>query len=200
MKKEIEKIIKDREKQEKIYNYFLLLKEWSEKINLISRRDIENNFLNLLNISVFTFEKTKKYKKIVDFGSGAGFPSIPGKILDKERELVLVEPGKRAEFLNAVKEKLSLKNVEIEKKDFNGFFKKKRENLFDIGISWGIRDKISLLKTGRNFVSIGYVFITGPNEIKKMRGNILDYKITAEKIEGKALLSLVFARKFHVEH
>ncbi len=200
MKKEIEKIIKDKEKQEKIYDYFLLLKEWSENINLISRREIEKNFLNLLNISVFTFERTKEYKKIVDFGSGAGFPSIPGKILDEERELVLVEPGKRAEFLEAVKEKLCLENIKIEKKDFAGFFKKKRKTLFDIGISWGIRDKISLLKTGENFVSIGYVFITGPNEIKKMREKKMNYKITAEKINGKTLLSLVFARKFHVEH
>ncbi len=199
MREKIAEIIKDEKKQEKIYSYFHLLKEWSKKINLISRREIENNFLNLLRTSVFVYKKLEKYKTIIDFGAGAGFPSIPGKIIYDKKEIVLVEPGKREVFLKEVIKELNLKNISVEKKSFEKYFDKKIKKPFEIGISWGIREKINLLKTGRNFVSIGYVFITGPNEVKRMKNSKVKYVFEVEKIRGKALLSLVFARKFHVE-
>jgi len=191
----IKKLVKEEDKAETLLLYFKKIKEWSEKMNLISRRDLEGNFLNLLKTSIFVYKKLEEYESFIDIGAGAGFPSIPGKILYPDKKFVLIEPGKRYTFLRFLISELGLKNIEIEKKSFLEFFSKNRGKAFDFGVSWGVRNKPSMLKTGRNFVKIGYVFITGPKEIKKMREESKGFEIQAEKIEGKDKLFVVFAKK-----
>lgn len=76
-------------------SFFHLLKEWNEKINLISRKDFDTNFLNLLSISLFVGEKISPYSSLVDVGAGAGFPSIPLKILNSKTKIIQIEPNKK---------------------------------------------------------------------------------------------------------
>ncbi len=195
MREKIEKILGEGQSTEIFYQYYKLIKEWSSKINLISRKDLDGNFLNLLKTSLFLYKKLEKYKSFVDIGAGAGFPSVPGQILFPEKKFVLVEPSKRFYFLKEIIKRLKLKNTEVVKKSFLEFFSKKNRKEYELGVSWGVRNKVAMLKRGRNFVKIGYVFVTGPKEIEKMMTLNLKYDFNAEKVEGKDRLYLVFAKK-----
>ncbi|MFN8310173.1 MAG: 16S rRNA (guanine(527)-N(7))-methyltransferase RsmG [Chitinophagales bacterium] len=91
-----------------------LYSEWNEKINVISRKDIENleerHVLHSLAIAKFiTF---KNGAKIMDLGTGGGFPGVPLAILFPEARFHLVDSiGKKLKVIDAVKEALDLKNI-----------------------------------------------------------------------------------------
>ena len=92
------------------------LMEWNEKFNLTAIRDIEQirnkHFLDSLTCIIAWGDKTPR--KIIDIGTGAGFPGIPLKILYPNLKLTLVESvGKKTKFCQHVSDKLGFENVEI---------------------------------------------------------------------------------------
>ena len=95
--------------------YYEILLEESQKYNLTSitsKEDviIKHFYDSILLLKYFNLSD----KKVVDVGSGAGFPGIPLKIVCPEAKIVLVEPTtKRAKFLQLVIEKLELKDIEV---------------------------------------------------------------------------------------
>lgn len=94
-----------------------LYKEWNEKINVISRKDIEalyeKHVLHSLAIAaVFDFAPPLK---ILDLGTGGGFPGIPLAILFPEVEFHLVDSvGKKLKVVEAVADALQLSNVTVQ--------------------------------------------------------------------------------------
>lgn len=89
---------------------------WNEKINLTAIRDPEGirtkHFLDSLSILVEL--KTPAPLRLIDVGTGAGFPGIPLKILLPSMHLTLVESvGKKASFCRHIAELLQLDNVEV---------------------------------------------------------------------------------------
>lgn len=89
---------------------------WSEKFNLTAIRDIEGirtkHFLD--SFSCILAWKEIPPKRLIDVGTGAGFPGIPLKILYPSMELTLVESvGKKASFCRHMVEILKLQSVEV---------------------------------------------------------------------------------------
>ena len=97
---------------EQFYKYYCLLKEWNEKINLTTIIDedevIKKHFLD----SVISVNQINFGARIIDIGSGAGFPGIPLKILRDDLNITLVDSvNKKVVFLNEVIKTLNLKNI-----------------------------------------------------------------------------------------
>ncbi|MBR2614730.1 MAG: 16S rRNA (guanine(527)-N(7))-methyltransferase RsmG [Clostridia bacterium] len=115
MKKVFEKfnLQLDEQKVDKFNRYYELLVEYNERFNLtaIVNKDevIVKHFVDsLLGAKYFT------KGKLIDIGSGAGFPAIPLKIFNDDLDVTLVEAtGKKCTFLNAVIKELGLKNIKV---------------------------------------------------------------------------------------
>ncbi|MFV0530604.1 MAG: 16S rRNA (guanine(527)-N(7))-methyltransferase RsmG [Flavobacteriales bacterium] len=94
-----------------------LYREWNEKINVISRKDIdqlyERHVLHALAIAkVIQFNSGAS---VMDVGTGGGFPGIPLAILFPETHFYLIDSiGKKIKVVDQVKKELNLKNVETE--------------------------------------------------------------------------------------
>lgn len=112
-KAELINIKLNEEQKEKFYNYMQMLIEWNKKINLTAitepKEIILKHFIDSLTISKYIERGTK----LIDIGTGAGFPGIPLKIYDSTLEITLLDSlNKRITFLNEVIEKLKLNNIE----------------------------------------------------------------------------------------
>lgn len=107
----------DKTQKEKFAQLSRLYSEWNEKINVISRKDIDElyirHILHSLGIAkVVTFQPGTK---ILDVGTGGGFPGIPLAILFPECHFHLVDSiGKKIKVVKAVAESLALENVTAE--------------------------------------------------------------------------------------
>lgn len=101
------------EQVEQFEGYQNLLLEWNEKINLTAITE-ENDIIIKHFIDSMTVSKYfKENDKVIDVGTGAGFPGVPLKIVDKTLKITLLDSlNKRINYLNDVIEKLRFDNVE----------------------------------------------------------------------------------------
>lgn len=95
-----------------------LYREWNEKINVISRKDME--FFNLHHVlhslSVLKVIDFKSGTKILDLGTGGGFPGIPLAVACPETQFLLVDSiGKKIKVVEDVIRRLGLDNVQAKK-------------------------------------------------------------------------------------
>ncbi|MHA8050430.1 16S rRNA (guanine(527)-N(7))-methyltransferase RsmG [Aquirufa sp. ROCK-SH2] len=91
-----------------------LYHEWNEKINVISRKDIDNLMLHhvLHSLAIAKFITFKDGTEILDVGTGGGFPGIPLAILFPNCQFTLIDSiGKKIKVVEGVAESLGLKNV-----------------------------------------------------------------------------------------
>lgn len=96
--------------------YFKLLKEWNQKINLTAITEPEEVFIKHFfdSLSCLKILPSKGFFSLIDIGTGAGFPGIPLKILRPEMKLTLVESvQKKALFCKNVAHELALRDVLI---------------------------------------------------------------------------------------
>lgn len=91
--------------------YAIILKEWNEKFNLTSITNEDEIIIKHFIDSVLPCNNINNNEKVIDIGAGAGFPSIPLKILNNTIELTLVDSvNKKVTFLNNVINELKLDN------------------------------------------------------------------------------------------
>ena len=89
----------------KFYEYMNLLLEWNEKINLTAITEQNDIILKHFVDSLTILKYLNNNEKIVDIGTGAGFPGIPLAIMNENNNFTLVDSlNKRINFLNEIKE------------------------------------------------------------------------------------------------
>ena len=137
--------LNDRQLEE-FYLYMNLLLEWNEKINLTAITKPEEIILKHFIDSLTICKYIKQEKSLIDVGTGAGFPGIPLKIVNKDIKITLLDSlNKRINFLDEVIEKLNLKNIETKHGRAEEFGKDKsyREN-YDIATSRAVANLSTL--------------------------------------------------------
>ena len=171
------------------YNYMNLLLEWNEKINLTAITEENDILLKHFIDSITAIKYVEDDEKVVDVGTGAGFPGIPIAILKPNAEIILLDSlNKRINFLNNVINKLNIKNVKTIHSRVEDFAKENREK-FDVSISRAVANQATLSEYLLPLVKIGgkAICMKGPdaeNEIKEAEYaiNILGGKI--EKVDN----------------
>ncbi|MBN2892597.1 MAG: 16S rRNA (guanine(527)-N(7))-methyltransferase RsmG [Bacteroidales bacterium] len=104
------------DQKDKFEKFKLLFTEWNSKINLVSRKDIEflciNHVLHSLAIAKYLdLDGTK----VIDVGTGGGFPGIPLAIMFPKSDFFLIDSiGKKIEVVNDIINKLELKNAKAQ--------------------------------------------------------------------------------------
>lgn len=92
-----------------------LYQDWNQKINVVSRKDIDELYLRhvLHSLGIAKVQKFNAGAAILDVGTGGGFPGIPLAILFPESKFTLVDAiGKKIRVVNKVLEGLKLNNIE----------------------------------------------------------------------------------------
>lgn len=194
MKKAKENDIDISEKMiSKFYLYMKNLLEWNEKINLTAIKDEEDIIIKHFIDSIVIY-KYVEGSKLLDIGSGAGFPGIPLKILNEKMQINLIDSvNKKVNFMNDSIEKLELKNINaIHVRAEEIAHEKAFRESYDIVTSRAVANMSTLVEYMLPFVKVGgkCLCLKGPNceeeintsknAIKKLGGQIsevIEYKI-----------------------
>jgi 16S rRNA (guanine527-N7)-methyltransferase len=105
------------EQKRQIELLYPLYTEWNSKINVISRKDIDELYVRhvLHSLSIAKFANFSNCNSVLDIGTGGGFPGIPLAILFPNIQFHLVDSiGKKIQVVEAVAEGLGLKNLKAE--------------------------------------------------------------------------------------
>lgn len=185
--------------EDEVYNFSLykeLLKEWNQKINITSiTDDVEIDIKHFIDsLTPFNTNLFKKDIKIIDIGTGGGFPGIPLKIVNKDMEVVLLDSlNKRINFLNEVIKRLKLKNIVA----IHGRAEELGRNInhrekYDIAISRAVASLNTLSEYSIPFVKVGGYFISmkGPDVDGELKDAERGIKILGGKVKDVKKINL----------
>ncbi len=97
----------------KFERYFELLIEYNNKFNITAITDKKEVYIKNFIDSII-FSKNFESGKLIDIGSGGGFPAVPLKIMNDNLDVTLVEAtGKKCEFLKVLIKELQLENIRV---------------------------------------------------------------------------------------
>lgn len=163
-----------------------LYHDWNSKINVISRKDIDNLYEHhvLHSLAIAKALKFKDGTRIMDFGCGGGFPGIPLAILFPECKFKLIDrTAKKIRVCNEVAQSLGLKNVIAEQKSGE-----EEKGLYDFVVSRAVMPLPDLVKIVKKNIDRKNQSNAMPNGIFCLKGGELQseihpYKNIIEKIE-----------------
>lgn len=141
--------------------YFKELVEYNEKVNLTAITEKEEVFIKHFYDSCLAKDIIPQNAKVVDIGTGAGFPGVPLKIVRKDIDLHLVDSlNKRIIFLNQLKDKLGIDYSTYHSRAEDFCSNLKYRETFDICVSRAVARLntlaeycLPLIKVGGSFVA-----------------------------------------------
>lgn len=128
-----------------------LYPEWNAKINVISRKDIDNLYVNhiLHSLGIAKFIDFKKGSSILDLGTGGGFPGIPLAIMFPNVKFHLVDRiGKKIKVAQDIADKIKLGNVSFQHGDVSEV-----KGSFDFVVSRAVMDLNDMIPLVRKLIS-----------------------------------------------
>ena len=177
------------EQIEKFYKYMNLLIEWNQKINLTAivepKEIIQKHFIDSMSVLDYLQDK----KKIIDVGTGAGFPGIPIKIANPNINVTLLDSlQKRVNFLEEVVSQLELDKIKVVHSRAEDYAKENRES-YDVAISRAVANMSTLVEYLLPYVKQDGIVICmkGPN-------------IEDELEKSKKAISILGGKIEHIEH
>ncbi|MGL2994292.1 16S rRNA (guanine(527)-N(7))-methyltransferase RsmG [Flavobacterium sp. TSSA_36] len=152
-----------------------LYHDWNEKINVISRKDIDALYTKhvLHSLGIAKINKFEPGTYVLDVGTGGGFPGIPLAILFPETRFYLIDViAKKIKVVQAVAEALELKNVKAEqiraenvKGDFDFIVSRAVTNMPDF-VSW-VKTKIK--KNNKHELKNGILYLKGGDLTEELK-------------------------------
>ncbi len=152
-----------------------LYHDWNEKINVISRKDIDALYTKhiLHSLGIAKIMKFEPGATVLDVGTGGGFPGIPLAILFPETRFYLIDViAKKIKVVQGVVDALELKNVKAEQKraelvkgDFDFIVSRAVTNMPDF-VSW-IKDKIK--KQHKHTLKNGILYLKGGDLTEELK-------------------------------
>ncbi|WJS96449.1 16S rRNA (guanine(527)-N(7))-methyltransferase RsmG [Flavobacterium johnsoniae] len=152
-----------------------LYHDWNEKINVISRKDIDSLYTKhiLHSLGIAKIMKFEPGTTVLDVGTGGGFPGIPLAILFPETRFYLIDViAKKIKVVQGVADALELKNVKAEQKraelvkgDFDFIVSRAVTNMPDF-VSW-IKDKIK--KQHKHKLKNGILYLKGGDLTEELK-------------------------------
>ena len=152
----------------------ILYPEWNAKINVISRKDIENLYLHhvLHSLGITQMLKFKAGSSVMDIGTGGGFPGIPLAILFPEVQFHLVDSiGKKIKVAQSIAEAIGLKNV-----TFRHARGEEEKRLFDFVVSRAVMPLADLVKIVRKNIRKEQINAL-PNGLICLKGGELEHEV-----------------------
>ena len=178
--------------------YAALLIDWNKKMNLTAitepRQIAIKHFLD--SLSLFSVYDVPQAAKVIDVGTGAGFPGVPLKIARPDIELTLLDSlQKRLFFLDALKNQLELKVELVHSRAEDAAKKALFREKFDVAVSRAVAPLNILLEYCLPFVKVGGVFVAlkgsraqeeinvAKKALQVLKGEIV--KVEKFKLEGE---------------
>lgn len=147
------------------YKYYELLTEWNKVMNLTAITELEEvvtkHFVDSLSLIRAVGDLGEQPYRIIDVGTGAGFPGIPLKIVYPELDITLMDSlNKRIKFLNEVIGQLNLNKIEAihDRAEDMGRNPMYREQ-YDLCVSRAVANLSTLSEYCMPFVKVGGAFI-----------------------------------------
>ena len=148
--------------------------DWNSKINVISRKDIDNLYEHhvLHSLAIAEIIKFKPGTKVLDVGTGGGFPGIPLAILFPEVNFLLIDSiGKKIKVGIEVSNAISLKNIQLKHSRVQ-----EEKGLYDFVVSRAVMPFGDLVKLVQKNISKKQNNAL-PNGIKCLKGGELQHEI-----------------------
>ncbi|KIC01821.1 16S rRNA methyltransferase [Flavobacterium sp. JRM] len=152
-----------------------LYHDWNEKINVISRKDIDSLYTKhiLHSLGIAKIMKFEPGATVLDVGTGGGFPGIPLAILFPETRFYLIDViAKKIKVVQGVIDALELKNVKAEQKraelvkgDFDFIVSRAVTNMPDF-VSW-VKEKIK--KQHKHTLRNGILYLKGGDLAEELK-------------------------------
>lgn len=196
----------NEEKKLLFNNYYNFLVKKNNDINLTSITEYDEVWIKHFLDSVLIYSEIEDNSKILDIGTGAGFPGVPLKIINESLKVTLLDSlNKRINFLNELIDLLKLKDIKTIHSRAEEYVNVSRET-FDYVVSRAVAKLPTLLEYCLPYVKVGGYFIAykslnvdeevaeSENALKVLGGVIDKEKSKVINLEGNSR-TLLFIKK-----